>query len=105
MMVVTTHIGDMPAALSAADIVVSASTDAEASAAFRRSRSDGRPVIATTMAARARLCSRESPVLLVKPNSGTAIAEALLELFAKTPQELPAMGRQGASPYRSLLHG
>jgi len=40
----------------------------------------------------------------VKPNSGTAIAEALLELFAKTPQELAAMGAR-ASPYRSLLHG
>jgi len=63
MMVVTTHIGDMPAAYLAADIVVSASTDAEA---FGRvppeaAAMDGRSSLPTHGGARETVLA-ESPV-------------------------------------------
>ena len=94
--VLATHIGDMPAAYLAADIVVSASTDPEA---FGRvppeAAAMGRPVIATDHGgARETVLSGESG-LLVKPNSATALADALAELLAKTPKQLAAMGAAG----------
>jgi glycosyltransferase involved in cell wall biosynthesis len=94
--ILATHIGDMPAAYLAADIVVSASTDPEA---FGRvppeAAAMGRAVIATDHGgARETVLSGESG-LLVKPNSATALADALAELLAKSPAQLAAMGRAG----------
>jgi glycosyltransferase involved in cell wall biosynthesis len=94
--VLATHVGDMPAAYRAADIVVSASTDPEA---FGRvppeAAAMGRPVIATDHGgARETVLSGESG-LLVKPNSATALADALAQLLAKTPGQLAAMGAKG----------
>jgi glycosyltransferase involved in cell wall biosynthesis len=90
------HIGDMPAAYLAADIVVSASTDPEA---FGRvppeAAAMGRAVIATDHGgARETVLSGDSG-LLVKPNSVSALADALAELLAKTPAQLTAMGARG----------
>jgi glycosyltransferase involved in cell wall biosynthesis len=55
----------------------------------------GRAVIATDHGgARETVLSGESG-LLVKPNSATALADALAELLAKSPAQLAAMGRAG----------
>src|SRR5262249_28781095 len=94
--VLATHIGDMPAAYLAADIVVSASTDPEA---FGRvppeAAAMGRPVIATDHGgARETVLAGESG-LLVKPTSASALADALAELLAKSPAQLAAMGAKG----------
>jgi glycosyltransferase involved in cell wall biosynthesis len=96
-----THIGDMPAAYLAAEVVVSASTDPEA---FGRvppeAAAMGRAVIATDHGgARETVLPGESG-LLVAPNSASALADALEELLAKTPQQLAAMGAAGRSHIR-----
>ena len=90
------HITDMPAAYLAVDIVVSASTDPEA---FGRVAPEAaameRAVIATDHGgARETVLPGESG-LLVTPDSGTAMADALSRLLALPPAELAAMGAKG----------
>jgi glycosyltransferase involved in cell wall biosynthesis len=93
---VANHVADMPAAYLAADIVVSASTDPEA---FGRVPPEAaamcRPVIATDHGgARETVLAGESG-LLVKPDSASALAEALIDLLSRKPEELAAMGAKG----------
>ena len=96
VVVVSDHINDMAAAYLAANIVVSASTDPEA---FGRVAPEAaameRPVVATDHGgARETILPGESG-LLVTPGSASALAEALAELLARSPEELAAMGRKG----------
>jgi len=90
------HVGDMAAAYLAADIVVSASTDPEA---FGRvppeSSAMGRPVIATDHGGAGETVLPGVSGLLVKPGDAAALAGALADLLARTPQELAAMGAAG----------
>jgi glycosyltransferase involved in cell wall biosynthesis len=96
IVVLADHITDMPAAYLAADIVVSASTDPEA---FGRVPPEAaammRAVIATDHGgARETVISGETG-LLIKPNSSTAMAGALVDLLGRPPAELAAMGERG----------
>jgi len=90
------HVTDMPAAYLAADIVVSASTDPET---FGRvppeAAAMGRPVIATDHGGVRETVRSGETGLLVKPRSGRALAEGLVDLLARTPEELAAMGAKG----------
>jgi glycosyltransferase involved in cell wall biosynthesis len=55
----------------------------------------GRPVIATDHGgARETVLAGESG-LLIKPNSATALADALAEMLAMSPAQLAAMGAKG----------
>jgi glycosyltransferase involved in cell wall biosynthesis len=96
VMIVTDHLEDMAAAYLAAEIVVSASTDPEA---FGRvppeAAAMGRAVIATDHGGARETVRPGESGLLVKPGSATALAAALLELLARSPEELAAMGAKG----------
>jgi glycosyltransferase involved in cell wall biosynthesis len=90
------HIDDMPAAYSAADIVVSASTEPEA---FGRvppeAAAMGKPVIATDHGgARETLLNGETGVLVL-PGNVTMLADALADLLARPKDQLAAMGAKG----------
>jgi glycosyltransferase involved in cell wall biosynthesis len=96
IVVLADHITDMPAAYLAADIVVSASTDPEA---FGRVPAEaaamGRAVIATDHGGARETVLQGETGLLIKPNSSKAIAGALVDLLARPPAELAAMGERG----------
>ena len=93
---VSEHVTDMAAAYLAADIVVSASTDPEA---FGRVPAEaaamGRAVIATDHGGARETVRPGESGLLIKPNSATALSEALSNLLARSPEELAAMGAKG----------
>jgi glycosyltransferase involved in cell wall biosynthesis len=94
--IVSEHVGDMAAAYLAADIVVSASTDPEA---FGRvppeAAAMGRPVIATDHGGARETVLAGQSGLLIKPDDAPALADALADLLARTPEELAAMGAKG----------
>jgi glycosyltransferase involved in cell wall biosynthesis len=94
--VVADHIGDMPAAYLAADIVVSASIEPEA---FGRVAPEaaamGRPVIATDHGGARETVRNEETGLLVKPNSTHDLADAIHDLLSRSPEALAAMGAKG----------
>ena len=94
--VVANHIGDMPAAYLAADIVVSASIEPEA---FGRVAPEaaamGRPVIATDHGGARETVRNEETGLLVNPDSVHNLADAIADLLSRTPEALAAMGAKG----------
>src|SRR2546423_15325234 len=96
MVTIPEHVTDMAAAYLAADIVVSASTDAEA---FGRVPAEaaamGRPVIATDHGGARETVLPGETGLLIKPGSATALCEALSDLLARSPEERAAMGAKG----------
>ena len=96
------HVGDMPAALAAAHISVIASTEPEA---FGRSVTEaaamGTPAIATdlgappeTMQAHPNVPLTEATGWIVPPGDATALAQALADALAMTPQLRAAMGHR-----------
>ena len=94
--VIADHIGDMPAAYLAADVVISASIEPEA---FGRippeAAAMARPVIATDHGGARETVRNEETGLLVKPNSVQDLADAIANLLARTPEALGAMGAKG----------
>ncbi len=90
------HVGDMPAAYLAADIVVSASTDPEAfGRVLPEAAAMGRPVIATDHGGARETVLAGASGLLVKPGDAEALAEALADLLSRPADELAAMGKKG----------
>jgi glycosyltransferase involved in cell wall biosynthesis len=87
------HVGDMPAAYLAADIVVSASTDPEA---FGRVAAEagamGRPVIATNHGGAREIVLPGRSGLLVAPGDAGELAAALRTLLEASDGERAAMG-------------
>ena len=90
------HVTDMPAACLAADIVLSASTQAESFGRIVAEASAmGRPVIATDHGGARETVLPELSGVLVPPGDADALATALLKLFAMGPDGRAAMGAQG----------
>ncbi len=93
---ISSHIDDMAAAYSAADIVVSASTEPEA---FGRvppeAAAMGRVVIATDHGGARETVLPGQSGILVKPGNATSLADALYDLLARRPEELTRMGANG----------
>jgi glycosyltransferase involved in cell wall biosynthesis len=89
------HVADMPAAYLAADIVVSASTDPEA---FGRVAAEagamGRPVIATDHGGSREIILPNRSGVLVEPDDPEALAAALTQLLAASPERLAQMGAE-----------
>ena len=94
--VLSGHITDMPAAYTAADIVISASIEPEA---FGRVPPEAaameRPVIATDHGGARETMLPGQTGLLVKPGDVQAMADALAGLLVRQPAELQAIGRKG----------
>jgi len=90
------HVADMPAALAAADVVVSASTEPEA---FGRvaveAQAMARPVVATAIGATEETVRDGVTGHLVPPGDAEALAATLRELLARDPVALAAMGAAG----------
>jgi glycosyltransferase involved in cell wall biosynthesis len=90
------HIGAMPVAYSAADIVISASTDPEA---FGRvpveAAAMGRPVIATDHGGARETILAGISGLLTVPGDATVLAEAISDLLGRSEGERHAMGERG----------
>lgn len=95
VVVIAGHVADMPAAYSAADIVVSASTDPEA---FGRVAAEAgameRPVIATNHGGAREVILPGRTGVLVPPGDAAALAEALHALMTAEPAARASMGRQ-----------
>lgn len=95
------HLSDMPAAYLTAEIVVSASTDPEG---FGRVAPEaaamGRPVIATDHGGARETVLAGVSGLLTPPGDAAALAGALVDLFARTPERLAAMGAAGRAHVR-----
>lgn len=89
----TGHVADMPAALAAADVVVSASIRPEA---FGRvvieAQAMARPVVATAHGGAAETVEDGATGLLVPPNDPAALASALDRLLALPADERRALG-------------
>ncbi len=90
------HHADMPTALAAADVVVSASTEPEA---FGRvaveAQAMARPIIATDHGgARETVCPGETG-WLVPPGDAPALAQALTEVLALPPEDRATLGARG----------
>ncbi len=90
------HIGAMPVAYSAADIVISASTDPEA---FGRvaveAAAMARPVIATDHGGARETILAGISGLLTAPGDATVLAEAIADLLGRSEGERLAMGERG----------
>lgn len=93
------HCDDIPAAMALADIVVSASTEPEA---FGRvaveAQAMARPIIATDHGGAEETVVGDGPERTgwrVEPGSAEALAAALEEALALTPEERRAMGQNG----------
>jgi len=92
------HVTDMPAACLAADIVLSASTQAESfGRVVAEASAMGRPVIATDHGGARETILPELSGVLVPPGDAGALATALLKLIARGPDGRAAMGAQGRS--------
>jgi glycosyltransferase involved in cell wall biosynthesis len=96
VVMVATHIDAMPVAYSAADIVISASTDPEA---FGRVPAEaaamGRPVIATDHGGARETILAGISGLLTDPGDATVLAEAIADLLGRSEGERRAMGERG----------
>ena len=96
VVVVAGHIGAMPMAYSAADIIISASTDPEA---FGRVPAEaaamGRPVIATDHGGARETVLPGVSGLLAPPGDASALSEAIAGLLSRSDAELEAMGARG----------
>jgi glycosyltransferase involved in cell wall biosynthesis len=90
------HVNDMPTAYLAADIVVSASTQAES---FGRVAAEAsameRPVIATDHGGARETVLPGNSGLLTPPGDSEALAQALRKLIAAVPAARAAMGAEG----------
>lgn len=95
------HVGDMAAAYSASDIVVSASTDPEA---FGRVAAEagamGRPVIATDHGGARETVLADVSGLLVPPGDPATLARAISEMIAIGPEARAEMGQKGREHVR-----
>jgi glycosyltransferase involved in cell wall biosynthesis len=90
------HVEDMPTAYAAADIIVSASTQAESFGRVTAEASAmGRPVIATDHGGARETVLPGASGLLTPPGDSAALAEALRQLIAAGPLGRAAMGAQG----------
>lgn len=96
------HCRDMPAAYMLADVVVSASTDPEA---FGRVAAEaqalGRPVIATDHGAARETVVDGETGFLVPPGDPDALAEAILDVLAMSPDEREDLARRAINHVRS----
>jgi len=96
------HTADMPAAYLASDIVVSASTDAEA---FGRVAAEagamGRPVVATDHGGARETVLPDRSGLLVPPGDPAALAKALHRLLGRPAEAWRHMGEQGLAHVRA----
>jgi glycosyltransferase involved in cell wall biosynthesis len=88
------HVEDMPAAYAAADLVLHASTEAEA---FGRTVVEAgamaRPVIASDLGAPRETVCAPTTGWLVPPGDPAALADAILRALAEPPEARAAMGR------------
>src|SRR5947209_17374482 len=96
------HMGAMPLAYAAADIVVSASTDPEA---FGRvppeAAAMARPVIATDHGGARETVLAGISGLLVRPGDSDAMASAIADLLSRPPDQLAKMGEAGRAHIRA----
>ena len=96
VVMVAAYIDAMPVAYSAADIVISASTDPEA---FGRVPAEaaamGRPVIATDHGGARETILAGISGLLTDPGDATVLAEAIADLLGRSEGERRAMGERG----------
>jgi glycosyltransferase involved in cell wall biosynthesis len=94
--VLSGHVIDMPAAYSAANIVVSASIEPEA---FGRVPPEAsameRTIIATDHGGARETVRTGETGFLIKPNDADALAKALADLLSRPPSALQEMGRKG----------
>jgi glycosyltransferase involved in cell wall biosynthesis len=90
------HVEDMAAAYCAADVVVSASIAPEG---FGRvppeAAAMGKPVIATDHGGARETVLHGTSGYLVLPRNVTSMADALVDVLAKTPEEQALMGQKG----------
>lgn len=102
MVVLAGHFGAMPTAYTAADIVVSASTDPEA---FGRvppeAAAMGKPVIATDHGGARETVLPGVSGLLTPPGDAAALAAAIANLLERPKSELSRMGEAGQAHVRA----
>ena len=92
---------DMPAALLAADLVVSASTDPEAFGRIAvEAQAMGRPVIASDHGGSQETVLAGATGWLTRPGDAAALAQALADALAAPPKRLAAMGAAGIAHVR-----
>lgn len=101
--VIPGHIEDMPAALLAADVVVTPSIEPEAfGRAAVEAAAMGRPVIATRLGGFTETVVDGETGFLVPPDNPAALAEALERLLHMPPEARAAMGARAQTRARNL---
>ncbi len=97
------HVGDMPAALAAADVVVAPSIEPEA---FGRSAVEasamGRPVIASKLGGFIETVADGETGFLIPAGDAEALAQALERVMSLSPAERAAIGAAGTARARAL---
>lgn len=90
------HCSDMPAALLLADVVVAPSIEPEAfGRAAVEAQAMQRPLVATRLGAQSETVVDGVTGFLVPPNDAAALAHAIAQALAMTPEQRAAMGRAG----------